>query len=63
MNGPSFVLLARRSKRTHRRDFRDDSGFTLIEVMIALLLVFIALLSLSYVVTRSMSYVGFARQR
>src|SRR5205807_361579 len=49
--------------RDVRRRTRDDRGFTLIEVMVALGLVFAALVTLAAVVTRSMTYVGFARQR
>ena len=46
-----------------RRRTRDDKGFTLIEVMVALGLVFAAVTIAVAVVTRSMTYIGFARQR
>src|SRR5437588_9202736 len=46
-----------------RRRTRDDRGFTLIEVMVALGLVFAAVTIAVAVVTRSLCYVGFARQR
>ena len=46
-----------------RRVHREDEGFTLIEMMVALAVLFIVMSSVVYTATRAFTYIGVARQR
>jgi prepilin-type N-terminal cleavage/methylation domain-containing protein len=49
--------------RIHKRLHRDDSGFTLVELMMALFVLSIVMTSVAYTATIAFKHAGIARQR